>query len=98
MAEMIIPVQYGLRSRRWNAGEQGKEHTLSTAGKIPSICTINLKTQPDNSTRIFLFNGFPRGAFLAYKILWGSGNPLTGCNYDLVVERGNLKKWGIPVG
>ena len=71
---------------------------MSTAGKIPSICTRNLKSPLNNGTRLFLFNGVPSGAFLAYNILWRSGYPVTGCVHDLVFEMGNLKKWGIPVG
>jgi hypothetical protein len=36
-------VQYGLRSLFRNAGEQGNEPGMFTAGKTPSVCTRNLK-------------------------------------------------------
>jgi hypothetical protein len=80
------------------SGEQVFEYRLSTAGKTLSICTLNLINPPDNSTGLFLFNGVPRGAFLAQSILWRSGDPVTGRVHDLVFEMGNQKKWGIPVG
>ena len=77
-----------------NAGEQGNTRRMSTAGKIPSICTRNLINPPDNSTGLYLFNGVPSGAFLAQSILWRSGDPVTGCVHDLVFEIGKPEKMG----
>jgi len=67
---------------------------MSTAGKKPLICTRNLKKHPEYSTRLFLFNGVPSGAFLAQSILWRSGDPVTGCVHDLVFEIGKPEKMG----
>jgi len=67
---------------------------MSTARKIPSICTRNLINPSNNSTGLSLFNGFPRGAFLAHSILWRSGDPVTRCIHDLVFEIGKPEKMG----
>jgi hypothetical protein len=67
---------------------------------LENILNLHEKSEnlPNNSTRLFLFNGVPREAFLAYTILWRSGDPVTGCIHDLVFKIGYLKEWGIPVG
>jgi hypothetical protein len=66
---------------------------MSTAGKIPSICTGNMKNPPNNSTKLFLFNGVPWRAFSAHSILWKSGYSVTGCVHDLVFEIGKPEKF-----
>ena len=86
--------QTGIRIPFRNAGGQGNTHRMSPAGKTLSICTLNLINPPDNSTGLVLFNGGPRGAFLAQSILWRSGDPVTGCVHDLVFEMWKPEKMG----
>jgi len=57
--------------------------------KIPSMCTRNLKNPPDNSTGLFLFNGVPRGAFLAHSTLWRPGYAGTRCAGEPPVSSGS---------
>jgi len=71
--------QTGIRIPFRNAGGQGNKRSMSTAGKIPSICTRNLKYPAEYGSRLFLFNGVPWGTFLAPNIHWMAGYPGTGC-------------------
>ena len=99
--DIISPVaiypQIGLRFIHGNTGEQGNEHSMSTAGKIPSICTRNLINPPDNSTGLFLFNGVPRGGHFLDRVSYGGQGILSpDASMTLVFGSETQKKWGIP--